>query len=59
MKHPEAEYINLGYLLEKSPNDSRSRAILDQIRRKIEQEAIDDRAEARHLIERGRQEARS
>ena len=59
MKHPEAEYINLGYLLEKSPNDSRSRAILGQIRRKIEEESIDDRAEARYLVERGRQEARS
>lgn len=58
MKHPEAEYISLGYRLEKASTTERSRAILAQIREKMEQEEIDERGEARYLIERGRREAR-
>lgn len=58
MKHPEAEYLNLGYQLEKAPNSSRERQILVALREKMEQEDIEDRGEARRLVERGRQEAR-
>lgn len=58
MKFAEAEYLNLGYQLEKAPNTSRERQILVALREKMEQEDIEDRGEARRLVERGRQEAR-
>ena len=52
MKHPENAYINAGYRFERGETGP------DTLRRMIESELIDDRAEARRLIEQGRQEAR-
>lgn len=52
MNHTEAEYINAGYRYEKNSLPAES------IRRMIESERVEDRAEARRLIEVGRREAR-
>jgi hypothetical protein len=52
MKHTEAEYIEAGYRFERGTMPGES------VRRMIESEHIDDRADARQLIERGRGEAR-
>lgn len=52
MNHAPAEYIEAGYRYEKGKTGP------DTLRRMIESEAIDDRAEARRLIEQGRREAR-
>lgn len=59
MIHPEAKYIQMGCKYEKASTPNQARAILETIRRMIEAEAIEDRAEARYLVERGRKEARS
>ena len=58
MKHPEADYINAGarYQLAKTPAQPIAQA--GTLRRMLESERIDDRAEARRLIETGRAEAR-
>jgi hypothetical protein len=58
MNHPEADYINAGarYQLAKTPAQTIAQA--DTLRRMLESERIDDRAEARRLIETGRAEAR-
>jgi hypothetical protein len=58
MKHTEAQYITLGYRYEKAKSPEAGQAAAQAIRSLIEDEAIDDRADARYLIERGRQEAR-
>ncbi len=52
MKHTEAAYIQAGYRYERNQTPA------ETLRRMIEAEAIDERAEARRLIEQGRQEAR-
>ena len=52
MTHTENEYIQAGYRYEKGKTPA------ETLRRMIEAEQIDDRAEARRLIEQGRQEAR-
>lgn len=52
MNHTPAEYINAGYRFEQGKTGP------DTLRRMIESEHIDDRAEARRLIEQGRREAR-
>lgn len=52
MNHTEAEYINAGFHYEHGTWSSYS------IMKMVESERVEDRAEARHLIERGRQEAR-
>ena len=52
MKHTESEYINAGHRYERGQTPA------ETLRRMIEAEQIDDRAEARRLIEQGRQEAR-
>ena len=52
MNHTEAEYINAGFHYESGTWSSYS------IMKMIESERVEDRAEARRLIERGRQEAR-
>lgn len=52
MKHTEHEYINAGYRME------RGTLSMSTVRHMLESERIDDREEARRLIERGRQEAR-
>jgi hypothetical protein len=58
MKHPEADYINAGarYQLAKTPAQTIAQA--GTLRRMLESERIDDRAEARRLIETGRAEVR-
>lgn len=52
MKHTEADYINAGYAYEQGKKAGES------LRAMLEKETPDDRAEARRLIEQGRQEAR-
>lgn len=58
MNHPEAAYINAGasYQLARTVEQTRARAAA--LRVMLESEAIDDRAEARRLIETGRDEVR-
>jgi predicted RNA binding protein with dsRBD fold (UPF0201 family) len=53
MKHTESDYINAGYAYE------RGKKAAETLRHMLEAESIDDRTEARRLIEQGRQEARS
>lgn len=52
MKHTEHEYIDAGYRAE------RGTLSMSTVRHMLESERIEDRAEARRSIERGRQEAR-
>jgi len=52
MKHSESDYINAGFAYEKG------RKAGESLRQMLEAEAIDERAQARELIERGRAEAR-
>jgi hypothetical protein len=63
MKNTEASYINAGYRLEKAIIDGKPDtaiiAKMQGIRLMLEAEAIDDQEEARRIVERGRQEARS
>ena len=59
MKHAEVQYISLGYKFEKSTSPEVGQAAAQAIRTLMESETIEDRAEARHLVERGRQEART
>lgn len=58
MRETEQTYIQLGYKFEKATHPPTVRAIAEEIRHKIESERLEDRAEARRLIERGRMEAR-
>jgi hypothetical protein len=58
MKHAEAKYINLGYKYEAAKSVAAGTAIARTIRGLLESETIEDRTEARYLVERGRQEAR-
>ena len=58
MKHTESSYIDAGYKYEKATNADKARAAAEGIRKMLEQEAIVDQADARYLVERGRQEAR-
>ena len=63
MKKPEADYINAGHRLERAiiANKSSSDIIAKMrgIRVMLEGEDIEDHEQARQLVERGRQEARS
>lgn len=63
MKKPEADYINAGYRLERAIIDNKPDttiiAKMYGIRVMLEGEDINDHEQARQLIERGRQEARS
>jgi hypothetical protein len=52
MKHTENEYITAGYKFERGTTPA------ENLRAMIETETIDDRSEARRLIEQGRHEAR-
>jgi hypothetical protein len=52
MMHTEAEYINAGHRYERGATPA------ETLRRMIEAERIEDRAEARRLIQQGREEAR-
>lgn len=58
MKHAQADYINAGYKYEKATSADKARAVAEGIRRMLEKEAIVDQADARYLVERGRQDAR-
>ena len=61
MIHSEHKYIDLGYRFEKadSMSPALARSIAADIRRYIESERVEDRAEARRLVEQGRKEART
>jgi hypothetical protein len=59
VKHSEVQYITLGYKYEQAQTSEAGQAVANAIRTLMEAEEIDDRAEARYLIERGRQEARA
>jgi ferritin-like protein len=58
MKHAQADYINAGYKYEKAKSPEAGQAAAQAIRTLMESERIEDRADARYLVERGRQEAR-
>ena len=53
MQHTEHQYIEAGYRYERGQTPA------ETLRQMIESEHIEDRAEARRLIEQGRQEARA
>ena len=58
MVHSEAKYLQMGCKFEKAATPTQAQAIAETIRRMLEAEDIEDRAEARYLVERGRKEAR-
>jgi hypothetical protein len=58
MKHTEHQYITLGYKYERAQSSDTGKAVAEAIRKLLESETIDDRTEARHLVEQGRKEAR-
>jgi len=58
MKHAEVQYISLGFKYEQAQTPSAGQAAAQAIRSLLEAETIEDRTEARYLVERGRQEAR-
>ena len=59
MRHTEHEYIDLGYRYEQAKSPQAGQAVASAIRALLESESIEERADARHLVERGRQEARA
>jgi hypothetical protein len=58
MKHAEVQYISLGYKYEKAKSPAAGQAAAQAIRMLMESETIEDREQARYLVERGRKEAR-
>lgn len=58
MKYPEAAYINAGHAYERAKTPAATQARAQAIRAMLEAEEIRDRAEARQLVDVGRQEAR-
>jgi hypothetical protein len=58
MKHAEVQYISLGFKYEQAKSPEAGTAVAQAIRSLIEAERIEDRADARYLVDRGRQEAR-
>ena len=58
MKHSEVQYISLGFKYERSQSLGAGQAAAQAIRTLMESERIEDRADARYLVDRGRQEAR-
>ena len=58
MKHAEVQYISLGYKYEKAKSPAAGQAAAQAIRSLMEAETIEDREQARYLVERGRKEAR-
>lgn len=58
MTYTEHEYLEAGRRYEKAGTTDAARARAEVLRRMLEREALDDRAEARRLIELGRSEAR-
>jgi hypothetical protein len=59
MKHTEHAYTEAGYRYEHARTPGQVAAASQAIRTLLETEKPHDQTEARHLIERGRQEARS
>jgi hypothetical protein len=58
MKYPEAAYINAGHAYERAKTPQATQARAETIRAMLEAEKIDDRADARRLVDTGRAEAR-
>ena len=58
MKYPEAAYINAGHAYERAKTPAAVQARAQTIRAMLEAETIDDRTEARRLVDTGREEAR-
>jgi hypothetical protein len=58
MKHAQADYINAGYRYEKATSSDKARAVAEGIRKMLQEERIDEQADARYFVERGRKEAR-
>jgi hypothetical protein len=58
MKHAEVQYISLGYKYEKAKSPAAGQAAAQAIRTLMESETIEDREQARYLIDRCRKEAR-
>ena len=58
MKHAEVQYISLGFKYERAQSPEAGQAAAQAIRTLIEGERVEDRADARYLVERGRIEAR-
>jgi hypothetical protein len=54
----DAQYMDLGYRYEKAKTSGAAQAVAQAIRKAVEAEKIEDRAEARYFVDRGRQEAR-
>ena len=54
----DAQYMDLGYRYEKAKTAGAAQAVTQAIRKALEAEKIEDRAEARYFVDRGRQEAR-
>ncbi len=59
MTHTEAAYITAGHRYERARTPAQVAAASQIIRTLLEAEKPHDQTEARHLIERGRQEART
>jgi hypothetical protein len=54
----DAQYMDLGYRYEKAKTAGAAQAVAQAIRKAVEAEKVEDRAEARYFVDRGRQEAR-
>lgn len=59
MKHTEHKYIDLGFKYERAQSSDAGKAVAEAIRNLLESESVDDRSEARHLVDQGRKEARA
>ena len=59
MTHTEHAYTQAGYRYERAQTPAQVAAASQSIRVLLESEKPHDQTEARHLIERGRQEARA
>ena len=59
MIYTEADYIKAGYAYESAATPDAARARAEIIRNMLKSEHAADQAEARRLIEQGRQEARA
>ena len=58
MNHAEHKYVDLGYKYERAQSSEAGQAVAHAIRTLLEAERIEDRADARYHVDRGRQEAR-
>ena len=58
MNHAPADYINTGFKYERAAHPDTAKQYAQQLQAMLDSEFIEDRAEARRLIEQGRQEAR-